>query len=248
MRPVEKKKPGDTVRYLNSNNQVVVHTLQEHYPHYKDALFPLVGNLGSYCSYCEQPQTVDVIDVEHIVPKSEGGSYTAWNNFLLCCKICNSVKGTKKLNPDTGCQWPHLNNTFYSFVYDETGRVRVNDHIPEISKQRAQKLLDLTQLQRYPGTDNPLSPKDFRWHKRYQTWNIASTFREQFLKGAITEDDVITNAKLIGQWSVWFTVFKGIDCILRRLISDFPGTCASCFDENNHYEPVERNPGCIDPI
>lgn len=68
------------------------------------------------------------------------------------------------------------------------------------------------------------------------------------LKGAITEDDVITNAKLIGRWSVWFTVFKGIDCILRRLISDFPGTCASCFDENNHYEPVERNPGCIDPI
>lgn len=48
MRPVEKKKPGDTVRYLNSNNQVVVHTLQEHYPHYRDALFPLVGNLGSY--------------------------------------------------------------------------------------------------------------------------------------------------------------------------------------------------------
>lgn len=38
MRPVEKKKPGDTVRYLNSNNQVVVHTLQEHYPHYRDAL------------------------------------------------------------------------------------------------------------------------------------------------------------------------------------------------------------------
>ena len=47
MRPVEKKKPGDTVRYLNSNNQVVVHTLQEHYPHYRDALFPLMGKVIS---------------------------------------------------------------------------------------------------------------------------------------------------------------------------------------------------------
>lgn len=85
MRPVEKKKPGDTVRYLNSNNQVVVHTLQEHYPHYRDALFPLVGNLGSYCSYCEQPQTVDVIDVEHIIPKTRADHIR--HGIISCCAV-----------------------------------------------------------------------------------------------------------------------------------------------------------------
>ena len=79
-------------------------------------------------------------------------------------------------------------------------------------------------------------------------WDKASRYKELYLKGAITEDDVIDYAHCNGQWSIWFTVFKGIDSIRHRLITDFPGTCIHCFDENNHYEPVERNPGCPDPV
>ena len=120
--------------------------------------------------------------------------------------------------------------------------------MPALSKVRAQKLLDLTQLQRYPQTGNSPSPKDFRWNYRYEAWNKASRFKELYLKGSITEDDIISYAQCTGQWSIWFTVFKGIDPVRRRLISDFPGTCASCFDEKNHYEPIERNPGHPDPI
>ena len=92
------------------------------------------------------------------------------------------------------------------------------------------------------------SPKDFRWKYRFEAWNKASRYKELYLKGAIAEDDVIDYAHCNGQWSIWFTVFKGIDSIRHRLITDFPGTCAHCFDENNHYEPVERNPGCPDPV
>ena len=246
MRPVEKKNPGETVHYLNSNNEEIVHTIQEHYPHYRDAIFPLTGNIGQYCSYCEGFEKIPSLDVEHLAAKSKGGAHTAWHNFLLCCKICNSNKGTKEVDADY--HWPHLNNTFYSFVYDETGRISINNNMPEISKRRAQNLLDLTQLQRYPGTENPPSPKDFRWKHRYEAWNKASLYRKLFVKGSITEDEVISYAKDIGQWSVWFTVFNGIDSVRRRLISDFPGTCVSCFDENNHYEPIERNPGCEDPV
>lgn len=246
MRPIEKKTPGDKIYYTDSNNQLVEHIIQKHYPNYGNAKFPLTGNIGQYCSYCEGFEKLPSLDVEHIAAKSKGGSHTAWENFLLCCKVCNSNKGTKVVNTDF--HWPHLNNTFCSFVYDETGRIRVNDNIPEISKKRAQNLLDLTQLQRYPGTGNPPSPKDFRWRYRYEAWNKASRYRKLFIEGSITEDDVISYAKDIRQWSIWFTVFKGIDCIRKRLISDFPGTCASCFDKNNHYEPVERNPGCEDPI
>ena len=178
--------------------------------------------------------------------KSKGGSRTAWNNFLLCCKICNTVKGVEVINDDF--HWPHLNNTFYSFVYDETGRVKVNDSIPALSQVRAQNLLDLTGLQRFPNTGNPPTQKDFRWKCRYEAWNRATRCKEQFLDGSITEDDIISNAKYTGQWSIWFTVFKGVDSVRARLISDFPGTCASCFDANNHYEPIERNPGSPDPI
>lgn len=145
MRPIEKKKPGDIVRYTDSNDQEVEHTIQVDYPNYGDAKFPLASNIGQYCSYCEGYEKIHSLEVEHMAAKAKGGSRTAWNNFLLCCKICNTVKDK-------------------------------------------------------------------------------------------------------GQWSIWFTVFKGIDSVRARLISDFPGTCASCFDANNHYEPIERNPGSPDPI
>lgn len=246
MRPIEKKQPGKIVRYTDSNNQEIEHTIQEHYPDYGDAKFPLASNIGKYCSYCEGYEKIHSLEVEHTVAKSKGGSLTAWNNFLLCCKICNTIKGAEITNNDY--DWPHLNNTFYSFIYDDTGRVKVNDNIPALSKVRAQNLLDLTGLQRYPKTDNLPSQKDFRWEYRYEAWNKASRCKKQFLNGLITADDVISYAKCVGQWSIWFTVFKGVNSVRRRLISDFPGTCAACFDHNNNYEPIERNPGKQDPV
>ena len=246
MRPIEKKKPGDIVRYTDSNNQEVEHTIQENYPDYGDAKFPLASNIGQYCSYCEGDEKIHSLEVEHMAAKSKGGSPTAWNNFLLCCKICNTTKGVGVINDDY--HWPHLNNTFYSFIYDETGRVKVNDSIPALSQVRAQNLLNLAKLQRYPGTDNLPTSKDFRWRHRFEAWNLATIYKEDFLSGSKTVDDIICVAKLKGQWSIWFTVFKGIDSVRARLISDFPGTCASCFDANNHYEPIERNPGSPDPV
>jgi hypothetical protein len=100
----------------------------------------------------------------------------------------------------------------------------------------------LVELQRHPKTNNQPSRTDYRWRDRWETWEKASRSKEQFLNGSITENDVIMLAKSYGQWSIWFTVFKGIDSVRARLISDFPGTCASCFDAKNHYEPIERNP------
>ena len=246
MRPVEKKKPGNIVRYTDSNNQEVEHTIQVEYPDYGDAKFPLASNIGQYCSYCEGDEKIHSLEVEHMAAKSKGGSLTAWNNFLLCCKICNTTKGVEVINDDY--HWPHLNNTFYSFIYDETGRVKVNDSIPVLSRVRAQNLLNLAKLQRYPGTNNLPTPKDFRWRHRFEAWNLATIYKKDFISGSKTVDDIICVAKLKGQWSIWFTVFKGIDSVRARLISDFPGTCASCFDANNHYEPIERNPGCPDPV
>lgn len=246
MRPIEKKLPGDIVRYTDSNNQEIEHTIQKDYKNYGDAKFPLISNIGLFCSYCEGAEKLHSIEVEHIVAKSRTGSRTAWDNFLLGCKICNTSKGHEVINNEY--HLPHINNTFYSFIYDDTGRIKVNDKIPALSQIRAQNLLDLANLQRYPGTNNPPSPKDLRWEYRLKAWKIASSWKEKFLEGKITEDDIISYVLYTGQWSVWFTVFKGVDSVRARLISDFPGTCSSCFDANNHYEPIERNPGKEDPV
>ena len=246
MRPIDKKSPGDEVCYINANDEQITQIISELYPKYGDAKLPLAANIGQYCSYCEGYEKIPSLDIEHLAAKSKGGQPTAWKNFLLCCKVCNSCKGTKIV--DENYHWPHLNNTFYSFIYDETGRIKVNKDIPALSQIKAQNLLDLTQLQRYPRTDNVPTQKDYRWQYRYEAWNIASRYRELFTKGSITEDDIISYVQKTGQWSIWCTVFKGIDTVRSRLITDFPGTCASCFDEHNHYEPVERNPGEEDPV
>lgn len=254
MRPIEKKSVGQIISYEDSSGVQVNHEIPEEYNQYGDAKLPLIGNLGRYCSYCEGVRDVDALDVEHIEARSLGGKCTAWDNLLLSCKICNSNKGNNITGTDF--HWPHINNTFLSFVYDETGRVKINPNLSEISKAHAENLWKLVKLNRTGLTpvhvaeaaDEKPSPKDFRWKRRYETWNTAVRYKELFLSDSINSDDVINEAKNLGHWSIWFTVFRGIDSILKRLISDFPGTCASCFDPNNHYEPVERNPGSEDPV
>lgn len=91
MRPVEKKKPGEMVEYKTSNNQKISHTIQEQYNEYSNAKWPLVENLGVFCSYCEEPRAFGDIHVEHIEPKSGSGAMCDWENFLLACNINSSV-------------------------------------------------------------------------------------------------------------------------------------------------------------
>lgn len=47
MRPIEKKTPGDKIYYTDSNNQLVEHIIQKHYPNYGNAKFPLTGKYRS---------------------------------------------------------------------------------------------------------------------------------------------------------------------------------------------------------
>ena len=246
MRPIKKSSPGEVVVYMDSQGEYVRHVVQEDYPNYGDAKMPMIGDVGKYCSYCESPRDADALAVEHLAARANGGSETAWNNFLLSCTVCNSCKGTTVI--DEEYHWPHVNNTFLSFVYDKTGRVTVNPNIPPLSQDKARKLLELTHLERFPNTQNPPSAKDYRWYRRYETWNIATRCKMLYLEGNIDENDIICCAKDKGHWSIWFTVFTGIDAILLRLITDFPGTSEECFDPNNHYAPKEKNAGCEDPV
>lgn len=246
MRPVVKKNVGDAVSYLTAQNERIDHIVQPDYFPYKTAKFPLIANLGSYCSYCEGYDQECDIAIEHIQPKDAGGSHTQWDNFLLGCRICNSNKPKAALNLND-YHWPHQNNTFLSFVYDQEGRVKVNPTLEGVSKTYAENLLQLIKLDRHPQcADNQPSDMDFRWKKRYETWKIASTYKDKYDKTLLPL--IIDCAKTRGFWSVWFTVFKGYDEVRKALIDSFPGTAAFCFDANNHYEPIHRNKGKNDPI
>ena len=240
MRPVEKKKPGEEIKCLTSLGETKTVVIRHEYDPYRDAVEPLSANIGLFCSYCEEYRAISDLAVEHISPKGEGGDRCSWSNFLLACSICNSGKGHTKYDA-TDTHFPHLDNTFLDFIYDETGRVKVNPGLPDDMKRKAENLFNLVKLGRHPGCEDKPTARDYRWHHRFETWEVASRKLDQYNNGIINIDDIVELAHLYGNWSVWFTVFKGKDEVRKALIEKTPGTCKNCFDPENHYEPVPRN-------
>lgn len=239
MRPVEKKKPGDVVTFMNSRAEKVTAVIQSHYVPYSLAKFPLTGNLGWYCSYCEQRITPNYLQVEHVMPKSGNGSPTAWGNLLLGCNVCNSHKGHVDIQVDD-YHWPDTDNTYLDYIYTPGGAVLLNKSLSADELVKAKRLYKLIKLGAFPGAEDLPSDGDYRWHERLERWKEAERLKDKYDRGTANVDEVIRMAKLLGCWSVWFTVFKGYDEVRRRLISEIPGTCETCFDANNHYEPIKR--------
>lgn len=246
MRPVDKAAVGTNVILYNG----VSHIVQSDYSPYKTAKPVLEANLGAYCSYCECPyQNPRDYAVEHIQPKGlpkYSLLETKWSNFLLSCDTCNGAdnKDTKDVIL-SDCHLPHLNNTFLSLEYAPGGVVSVNKSLKGISIVHAENLLNLVGLQKTPKTS---LPSDKRWANRSKNWDLATKYYAKYKSGIADVDTIVDLVQARGGWSIWYTVFAGEDVVLKRLIDDFPGTCKSCFDPDNHYKPIERNPGNTDPI
>lgn len=231
-------------------------TVQATYNPYQGAKPILNKNLGPYCSYCEVAEhCIRSEAVEHTLPKSANVGLTfTWTNFLLGCSICNGADNKGSTNPSTACHFPHKNNTFLSFEYTPVGGVIVNPSLTNpLSIKNAQELLNLTGIGKMP---QPNQASDNRWEHRKGSWTIAKKYLARYL-GKITPteknevvDTIVDLVQQRGNWSVWFTVFKGQDDVRKALLdnNNFPGTAAGCFDPNNNYEPIDRNPGQPDSI
>ena len=247
MRPVVKPQPGAVVQLRDGSTDVVATT----YNDYKDSKPLLEGALGDFCSYCEDAfnQARD-LHVEHVQPKGlpqYAHLETQWSNFLLSCQTCNGRdnKDTKNVVL-ADYHLPHLNNTYMSLTYMAGGVVEANKKLTGLSYQHAEALLKLVGLEKSPATSRP---GDKRWLKRREDWDLAKKYHAKYQSGKADEDTIVDLVAKGGGWSIWFTVFKGEDAVLQRLISDIKGTCAACFDPQNHYEPIERNPqNNTDPV
>lgn len=222
MRPVCKKR----IREILDGKRI-----KADYKDCKEAKSMLTCNLGSYCSYCE----VFIIDrqLEHIQPKSH---YSAleykWSNFLLACGLCNRIKSDKDVELEK-VHLPHLNNTYLSLCYKEAGVVIVNPTLDGKSKEHAENLLKLVGFDR----------QDARSERRREIWDKAKECLRKYEAGEYRLDLLMEYIiKDVGYWSVWFTVFKTHDEVRKALIEEFPGTAKECFDADNHYEPINRNP------
>ena len=214
MRPIKKWNIGE--------NGIV-----ERYIPYKNAKELLVENIDEYCSYCEIRVGYVSLEVEHVKPKDlYEDDKTKWENFILGCKNCNTIKGTTDVSLDD-YHFPHIHNTFHSLEYLEGGLVRVNPGLERKEKLKAQKLLELVGLDRRPGHPR-LTIADKRWQYRKNTYDLAKKYKQKLISGDVDIEVVIDLAKGYGFWSVWMKVFNDNSDVITELIKAFKGTYLQC--------------------
>jgi hypothetical protein len=208
---------------------------------YQKAKPYLFERIGYYCSFCEKHLT-QLVEVEHILPKSLHPTLEfAWDNFLLACKTCNTIKGARPQDRKR-CYWVDSDNTFRAFEYVNSGAININTTLIDEQKAIALRTLSLFGLNRHPNHPR-LTAADNRWKEREDAWRIAQRAlqRLQTNNNEFMREQILDTAKSQGFWSVWMTVFKNDTDMLQRLIAAFPGTCRDCFDELGN--PLPRSGG-----
>jgi uncharacterized protein (TIGR02646 family) len=210
------------------------------YVRYRDANADLELRLGKYCCYCDRV-FLSMLEVEHLSPKSrDRAGLIDWENFLLSCKICNTVKLAKETN-DEDFLWPDRDNTFRAIEYSEGGFVRVSKDLDEddLNRQRARNLIDLVGLDRHQdvGWPDP-TDRDCRWEDRETVWSYAERIKGKFPEPSDDDATLIAQtASLIGFFSVWMTVFRDVIPVPSKLVQAFRGTADSCVDSNGRPTP-----------
>lgn len=212
---------------------------------YNDAGPALRDRLGDYCSYCESPCPTDV---EHKLPKHvHPDRECRWENFLLSCKSCNSIKHGQQLagsgaHPDAALAlylWPDTDNTARAFVYrQDRNDVTVAPGLPRRLAKAAAATLEMTGINRIPGRTPGPTSRDRRWLKRLEAWRIAEDKREDLAKNDTPSlrACIAELAGATGFWSVWRVVFAGDPQMLALIDLVFKGTAPDCF------APVTRVP------
>jgi len=236
MRPIER---GPVPQVSVTTPQGTV-TQDKTYAKYQYARGDLIGVLGDYCSYCERRLSSDCA-VEHVQPKKGAGAQPllalSWENFLLGCRNCNSVKKDKAIAL-ADYFWPDLDNTFRAFVYSAGGAVQVNTTVLTTSQiQTAIRTMDLTGFAGNPTPGPTLS--DRRRLSRSEVWDIAQMAFDD-LQGhdyPALRRQIMQLALGYGYFSVWMTVFASDTDMKLRFINAFNGTASSCFDAQGDAVP-----------
>lgn len=224
---------------------------QKSYKPHTLAKSDLEDNLGTYCSYCEVFSSD--LEVEHIISQDQDSTLKHnWDNFLVACGRCNGRDNKSNKHVDFSIMhFPHQNNTYFSFLYEEGGFVRVNPALNPTSFAHAEHLLNLVCIDKIPGSPKypNLNPNDTRWRHRRTAWEYAKRYLADYELGNLTASQIVEFALQRGFFSVWYSVYINHQDVLKLLIDQFSGTAISCFDQANDYYPIARNPSnTTDPI
>lgn len=205
------------------------------YSSYANARRDLIDRMGQYCAYCNHKLPASLA-VEHVQPKAlEPELELEWDNFLLGCTNCNSIKGDKPVEL-TDFLWPDVHNTHLAYDYTPDGKVSIKPSISGKIKVKAQNLLDLVGIQKYP---NEPTASDRRCQNRKETFVKATAalllYTQASAKGAADEFEDILGwwASDNGFFSIWMQIFNAHPSVKRKITAAFKGTAPNCFDEEH---------------
>lgn len=186
------------------------------YTDYGQARHDLAEKIGYYCSYCEM-KVFQGIEVEHILPQNQGGAVLDWDNFLLSCKYCNTIKSDHNSNI-TDYFWPDRDNTDLVFEYSEGNVIKPKSTLKTDFKPIAENTINLTGLDRIPSGENEPTKADTRWRSRKEQWDKAKDSLARWQKAPIPEmAEQIASTSLEGHYSIWIKVFENQKVVLDEI-------------------------------
>ncbi len=187
------------------------------YTDYGQARHDLAERIGYYCSYCEM-KVYNSIEIEHILPQNQGGDVLSWDNFLLSCKYCNTIKSDHNSNI-TDFFWPDRDNTDLVFEYDEANVIYPKALPTAQLITKATATINLLGLNRYPGSPNQPTDADTRWRSREQVWTIAKKEYFNWNEAPIIQmaRSIANCAFISGHYSIWLKVFENEQMVLEEI-------------------------------
>lgn len=187
------------------------------YTKHGDARHDLAAVIGYYCSYCEMGVT-NMIEVEHVHPVNKGGKELNWNNFLLSCKYCNTIKSDDNIGR-AGYLWPDQDNTDLVFDYSEASVINPKRENSAKIQNLAQSTIDLMGLDRIPGGTNEPTEADTRWRSSVETWASAKKSFSNWKKlpVIVLAEQIAETALVAGHYSIWQEVFSGEQTVIDEI-------------------------------
>jgi hypothetical protein len=201
------------------------------YSKYGDAKPDLIHKCGCYCAYCEMP-VLNAPQLEHVIPQNHAPHLElVWDNFLLSCFPCNLIKRNNNTSRN-GYLWADIDNTDLAFDYNQSYIIRVKSNLPQNITDAANALIDLTGLNRKAQTATPM---DFRWKYSDEAWEKAKAMLIAWNTNSSTElaEAISEIAHSTGFYSIWKTVFQGIQVVINKIEQRFIGTYNQVDINNN---------------
>ena len=187
------------------------------YSNYSDARHDLANRIGYYCSYCEM-KVYNSIEVEHVLPVNQQGNPIDWNNFLLSCKYCNTIKSDH--NPNLSDYfWPDRDNTDLVFDYEENTSVQPKQNLNQLFTVKVKATINLMGLSRYPGGAAQPTEADTRWRSKKEVWDTAKFSLSNWTNAPIPElaNSIALCALSSGHYSIWMKVFENEQLVLDEI-------------------------------